>query len=240
MRKKLNVFIFADDQDARGYRLSQAWIERNLALIAIAVSANFLTVGFALHWYRKSQTMGPDRIATLEHELAQKTMELESINAQPQPALSNSEQAGIPEIALSQLGLPLFPKSETTNLQKTADHSVQVDRLSVKQNGNELTITSALRYIAPDGGRQTGRLFAWLSGPDMILTYPPRSWNTPGAQTWINPSLGESFSVGKFRAIAIKFSTSDLKRFTHVYLVVTNDQGQPLFIQSERLGAKAK
>lgn len=239
MAKKLNVFIFSDDQDARGFRVSQSWIERNLALIAIAVAANFLTLGLALHWYRKSQSMGPERLQALETELAEKTKELESVSATPSTP-ANNEPVNVSDLTLAQLHNPLFPKADAATPQP-ALKAIQVDRISVRQNGNDLYLSSALRYVATDGGRQTGRIFAWLSGPDGTLTYPIRSWNAPTDQSWVNPTQGESFSVGKYRTIEIKFTSSELKRFTHAYLVIANEQGQPLFLQSERLaGAKPK
>ena len=231
----LTVLVFKDHLVSRTFKVPFRWIWSASFGFSALVFVSVLTVIWGVQLQRKTAHMDPDKVSGLEDRIE----ELQHANDRLKQGLSASvdQQTETPSTetpSASAIPQPpsgdskiqrLFP--EGTNTVKVTELPIKIDQFRTTLKEQTLTVDFNLLYVKNDGGNQQGRMVILARGPAALFSHPPEALNGPiSGDSLINPSKGEYFSVGRFRASKAVFGPlSPAQKIDTIIILLFDKQG---------------
>lgn len=259
MQDKLTVLVFRENDRSRTFQIPFRWLTRLGLSLGVFTLITLIALFLAVRFYRVSLFASPSRVQELEFELGglqqaydellQKNKELVQMGpapvAEPQaePTSAPPAPTSSPSVAEGEAPPPLLfsalpASSRDAAVPNPANLAVQLEQVRVSWKGNLLNLAFNIQYTATDRGTQQGRIVVLARGRSTLLAYPEGVLNTVGAESLIDPSRGEFFSVSRFREVKASFGpASDRKDLQDLQILLFDTNGGLLLVQ--RIAAEA-
>ncbi len=240
MSDEVALLIFKDNLPARALRMPLRWMTQFGLLLGALVMVSAGSLYFAVRYYREARRGDPVRVFELETELA----EVKAAYAELKGALPAAPVAASPTVAATASPVEIAPSPSTDDrdwLSRLVPSAIPAGetvsiRLQQKKawiSSGQIHVRGAFQYTRADNGTQTGRFFIVAKGAgETVWVHPPAAWNPPTTTT-LNPTLGESFSVGRFREIRADFGAVQDRKAVEKVQILVFDREARLLISEE-------
>jgi hypothetical protein len=237
---QLTVKIAREDLPPRILRISASTIDRlsRWMWTAILITVVSLTLAVALGWrlWRISQAPVAQAPAV---SLPQPTAAVPMDTSDPRPLPATTPITAVPStettIPTSETAAPRssagfeLASSQKLKALKLPDASLlrfRLDPVTVQRAGRKVKVRSSLTYTATDSGKQEGRIWILVFGPNHLAAYPEGS---------LEGMRGETFSVSRYRAIEADIDLADYSLYREVWVLITDSNAKPLVARKVQL-----
>jgi hypothetical protein len=223
---KVTVVIFKDNHAARTFQVPLDWISKLGLFLSILIGTTILSCVFALKYYRIAFKSNPDYTQELEQELVDLKANLKTSTLQTpegSPPVSASPLHGT-------LNLPVFtslPPSSLNSLSDPLTGPVTIQFAKAEWHNRILRVHFALRSTPSDNGSHQGKVLVIARGTETFLTYPAKTMNPTGVESFLAPENGEPFTVSRYKEVTADFGPIHTRELIHeVEILLFNNSGK--------------